>query len=52
MWCIWVRLPSPTGKAAQDGWSRIATGMTQEQAEWMASVIFFPVQAMPEQVKP
>lgn len=47
-YCVWARVPrrnlSMPGK--QDGWSRVAGGLTREEAEWFADTIFFQARAM------
>lgn len=41
-WCIWMKVP------ATEGWSRVAAGMSQEDAERFAKVLLFPARAMPD----
>lgn len=43
---VWMRALLPEGKT---GWSRIAGGLSQAEAERIASVLLFPARAMPDQ---
>jgi hypothetical protein len=31
-----------------EGWSRVACGMTQTEAEWFVDQLYFPARAMPD----
>lgn len=41
-WCVWAQLPN------NPGWSRIAAGLEQRDAERFVSAMAFPARAMPE----
>jgi len=51
MWSIWALLPghdSSTSSRDGAGWSRIAAGLTQENAEQFAASLLFQGRAMAE----
>lgn len=43
MWSVWMLMPD---KAS--GWSRVAGGLAQEDAERFAAAMLFPARAMPD----
>ena len=45
-WTIWMLMPGGRGP---DGWSRVAGGLTQAEAEWMVSKLFFKARVMQDQ---
>lgn len=42
---IWMKMPLDDG----GGWSRIAGGLSQEDAERFAAAMLFPARAMPDE---
>ena len=42
-WSVWMQMQDKTG-----GWSRIAGGLTKEDAERFAGAMVFPARAMPD----
>ena len=49
-WCVWALLPGYErgNQTLGTGWSQVAAGITQEQAEWMAGALHFSARAMPD----
>lgn len=49
-YCVWAKFPRAghVFTNRQDGWSRVAGEMTQEQAEWLAGQLYFQARAMPD----
>jgi len=49
-WCVWSKIPRAGQASAgrKEGWSRVAGGLTQDEAQWFAEKIFFQARAMPD----